>query len=280
MVHTFNAVEYLDYVRRSGRLLGIVTGTALAVTLVGSLLVPKEYTAMASIVIEPPGGSDPRAATAISPIYLESLKTYEQFASSDTLFARACEKFGLLESHGSPYIETFKQKVLRVTKLKETKILQISVTLRDRKQAQALVQFLAEETVNSSRRLSRQGDQEGIEEAKKRLEGTRAAVQRAREEAIAAAAGNAEASLTSEIENLAKLASTLRARLALARADARGGSGSRRRDGKSPAGEGGFASRRGSGAWTRTRGEERGACQGNSSARADRHRYAHGSDGI
>ena len=42
-------------------------------------------------------GTDPRAAIAISQVYLESLKTYESFASSDTLFLQALEEGARLE---------------------------------------------------------------------------------------------------------------------------------------------------------------------------------------
>ncbi len=69
---------------------------AAAVAVVACLVLPKQYTATATLVIEPPGG-DPRSATAVSSIYLESLKSYETFASSDSLFAKACEKFHLLD---------------------------------------------------------------------------------------------------------------------------------------------------------------------------------------
>ena len=38
-----------------------------------SLLMPREYTATARVVIEPPAGTDSRAAITVSPVYLESL---------------------------------------------------------------------------------------------------------------------------------------------------------------------------------------------------------------
>ena len=94
------------------------------------LLLPKQYTAVATLVIEPPG-ADPRSATAVSSIYLESLKSYEAFASSDSLFAKACEKFHLLDGKTGPSLESFKRRVLRVDKLKDTNVLEISVTLPD-----------------------------------------------------------------------------------------------------------------------------------------------------
>ncbi len=54
-----------------------ITACAVAVTLTlaVSLVLTKQYTAVSRIVIEPPAGSDPRASTAVSPIYLESLRS-------------------------------------------------------------------------------------------------------------------------------------------------------------------------------------------------------------
>jgi len=75
---------------------------------------------------------------AVSPIYLESLKTYERFADSDSLFQKAVERFAL---EGQP-IESLKRSVLKVDKLRDTRALQISVTLPDPKTAQAVAQFL------------------------------------------------------------------------------------------------------------------------------------------
>ncbi len=95
MPDPFEAWQYLAHFRSRWRLVAAVVAAALATSLLVSLVLPKKYTARALLVIEPPAGSDPRAATAISPIYLESLKTYEHFASSDHLFFQAVEKFQL-----------------------------------------------------------------------------------------------------------------------------------------------------------------------------------------
>ncbi len=147
MTDSFDPIEYLEYLRLRWKFLGTVVVSAVVVATLVAWLLPKRYTATAIIVIEPPNASDPRVATAVSPMYLESLKTYEDFASADTLFLKACDKFHLLSAPGSPTVESFKRRVLRVTKLKETKLLQISATLPDPRQAQALVEYLAEETV-------------------------------------------------------------------------------------------------------------------------------------
>src|SRR5215471_8534016 len=95
MDDTFDRFEYIDYLRRRWRVAAVACAAAVILALGVSLLLPKRYTATASIVIEPPTGNDMRASMAVSPVYLESLKTYETFASSDSLFARAVERFHL-----------------------------------------------------------------------------------------------------------------------------------------------------------------------------------------
>ena len=75
MYESFDAFEYLEYLRRKWYVLAIACGTALVLALTVSLLLPKRYTASASVVIEPPGGNDVRTGTAVSAVYLESLKT-------------------------------------------------------------------------------------------------------------------------------------------------------------------------------------------------------------
>jgi capsule polysaccharide export protein KpsE/RkpR len=97
-----------------------------------------------------------RASVALSPIYLESLRTYEQFASGDSLFQRATAKFGL---SGGP-IESRKRRVLKVDLVRNTRILEISATLPDARTAQALAQFIAEATVEMSRSLAAEGDRD------------------------------------------------------------------------------------------------------------------------
>ena len=169
MYPSFDAFEYVEYLRRRWRVLAGASIVALLVSLGISLLVPKRYTATASIVIEPPGGNDVRLSTAVSPMYLESLKTYERFAAGDSLFARAVDRFHLLDSGSSQSIESLKRRVLKVNKLKDTKILEISVTLRDPKLAQRLAQYIAEETVSTNRKESLASDQGFVEQAEKQV---------------------------------------------------------------------------------------------------------------
>jgi succinoglycan biosynthesis transport protein ExoP len=179
---SFQAYEYLDHIQRRWKFVLAVCAAAGALALIVSLLLPKEYTAMASIAIDPPAGNDPRTAIAVSPVYLESLRAYEMFASSDTLFQRAVDKFHLRDATSSKTMEALKRGILKVAKIKDTKILQISVTLSDPKQAQAVAQFLAAETVALSRSANFADEQDLRDdararegEAQKRLEQEQAA---------------------------------------------------------------------------------------------------------
>ena len=155
----------LDRLRARGRVIGLACAIAVALTLVGSLLLPRKYTAIARIVIEPPAGGDSRVSTAVSPIYLESLRSYELFASSDNLFLQAVQKFGLRQ--GSEPIDRLKKDVLKAEMPRNTKILEIRATLRDPKTAHAVALYIAEETVKLNRDVSREADQELTGEAEK-----------------------------------------------------------------------------------------------------------------
>jgi len=149
------------------RVVALGCAVAVALTLVGSLALPKKYTAISRIVIEPPAGGDTRASTAVSPIYLESLRSYELFASSDNLFLQAVQRFGL--RRGSEPIDKLKKDVLRAEMPRNTKILEIRATLRDPKIAHALALYIAEETVKLNRAVSREADQELTGEAEKQV---------------------------------------------------------------------------------------------------------------
>ncbi|MDP8979275.1 MAG: hypothetical protein M3O35_01645 [Acidobacteriota bacterium] len=174
MSDPFDLYEYAAWMRSRWRFWLVACSVAVVLALIVSLLLPVRYTAVASIMIEPPAGLDPRTSTAVSPVYLESLKTYEHFASSDTLFARALDQVHLRDSFGGAPIEAVKRRVLKVSKLRDTKILEIHATLADPKQAQALVHYLAEETVNLNRSMAQQSDQDMLRDAETQLESARA----------------------------------------------------------------------------------------------------------
>lgn len=166
----FDPFEYFRYLRSRWKFFVTTCVIAAVLTTVISLILPKRYTATATILIDAPAGNDPRAATAVSPVYLESLRTYERFADSDTLFVRAMQRFNLREGSGSTAVDSLKRRVLKVRKLRDTKLLEIGVTLADAAKAQAVVQFIAEETVTLNLSLARRSDDELTEQAHRQAE--------------------------------------------------------------------------------------------------------------
>jgi uncharacterized protein involved in exopolysaccharide biosynthesis len=163
MADDSDAYQYFGFLGRHWRFIALACSVALAGAATLSLLGPRQYTATARILIEPPAGADPRSAMAVSPIYLESLKTYEHFAASDSLFSRASNKFGLRQLAGGRSVESLKQSVLKAAIPRNTKILEIGMTLPDAKLAQTVAVFLAEETVNLSRSVIADQDKEAID---------------------------------------------------------------------------------------------------------------------
>jgi uncharacterized protein involved in exopolysaccharide biosynthesis len=154
MAESFDAFRYIGYLRSRWRSIAISCATAVTIAAVVSLALPKRYTATARIVIEPPAGTDIRAAVAVSPIYLESLRTYEQFASGDSLFQRAVEQLGLR----SGPLESQKRRVLKVELVRNTRILEIAATLAEPRKAQALAEYIAKATIEMSRALVSEDD--------------------------------------------------------------------------------------------------------------------------
>ncbi len=201
--------EFFAFVRGRWRVVAIACGVAILLSGAISLLLPKRYTATASIVIEPPGGSDVRAATAVSPVYLESLRTYERFAAGDTLFARAVERFHLQSGTNPQPIDALKRQVLKVSKLRDTKILEISATLTDPRIAQKFVEYIANETVTLTQTANLDADRGLIDDAARQLAeaGKRLAASRATwaGSAVADSTAGLESSIDATADVLAKV---------------------------------------------------------------------------
>lgn len=175
----FDAFEFVAYARARWRTALAAAGIAIALAAAVSWLLPKRYTATASILIEPPAGNDPRGATAVSPVYLESLKTYEHLASSDTLFAQALDHLKLRDTHSNTPMESLKRRVLRVTKLRDTKVLEISATLEDPGKAQALAHYIAQQAVDLNKSLDDRSQRDLSEQARLFLESASSRVHQA-----------------------------------------------------------------------------------------------------
>jgi uncharacterized protein involved in exopolysaccharide biosynthesis len=179
MAGPVDGLVYLNYVRARWRVVALSSIVAIALAAGVSLLLTRQYTATARIVIEPPAGADPRSAMAVSPIYLESLKTYEQFASSDSLFQKSAARFQLQALMGPRPIESLKRSVLRVGIVRNTRILEIAATLPDARKAQALAQYLAEQTVAQNRSLLAQSGEDLVAGVEKQAADARERLDRA-----------------------------------------------------------------------------------------------------
>lgn len=179
MAENFEMSRYLDHLGRRWRLIALACGVAVGLALVACLLISDRYTATARVMIDPPAGSDPRAAIAVSPVYLESLKTYEVLASGDRLFLDAMDHFQLARSKP---IDELKRSVLKVRLPRNTRVLEISATLPDPRQAQALALYIANETVKITRDVSLSGDDRLIADAQKQWDDARARVEKAERE--------------------------------------------------------------------------------------------------
>ena len=167
MPENFEMFRFLDHLRGRWRVIAVACGTAAAIALIAAFLAPNRYTSTAHVLIEPPAGSDPRGAMAVSPIYLESLKSYELVASGDRLFLDAIDHFKL-PSGGS--VERLKRAVLKVTIPRNTKVLEISATLHEPAQAQALALYIAEQTVKLARDVSADTERDLLADAQKELD--------------------------------------------------------------------------------------------------------------
>lgn len=173
MQGSFTIEDFVAHLRARWRFPAIVCASAAAAAVVITLLLPERYTATTRIVVEAAAGSDLRTPQAVSAQYIEMLKTYEQFASSDRLFMDALDRFELRATAPGRAVEQWKRRVLEVAMVGATKVLEIRVTLPDPATAQAMAQYLAEQTVELSARVNQEADQKLIDEAQLRRDHVR-----------------------------------------------------------------------------------------------------------
>jgi len=205
MSEPFDAYRYIGYLRASWRWIAGSAGLACVLAAGASLAMTPRYTATARIVIDPPAGADLRSAMAVSPIYLESLKTYEHFANSDSMFQKAAQKFAL---QGGA-IESLKHQVLKVELVRNTRILEISATLPDPRKAQALARFVAEATVEINRTSVSESDQDLLHGVEQQAREVRARLEEKNAEWARAAASEPLMGLQAEMEQSAELRSKI-----------------------------------------------------------------------
>ena len=209
MPDSWDAFGYMSYVRARWRFVALSCAVALGLAGVVSLIQQPRYTATARILIEPPAGADPRSAMAVSPIYLESLQTYEHFAENDSLFQKALDQFQLRTLLGNKPIESLKKIVLKVGVVRNTRILEIAATLPDPQKAEALARFLAEQAVSLNRSLTAQNGTDLIAGLEQQQHDARAQLDRADAEWSRLLSAEPVDGLQSEIEQAASLRAEL-----------------------------------------------------------------------
>jgi succinoglycan biosynthesis transport protein ExoP len=235
MQDSFDVFEYIDFLSARWKFAGLACGCAIVAALATGLLLPKRYTATATVLIDPPSAADPRTATAVSTVYLESLKTYELLATNDQLFTRAAGQFHLRDQDGSA-IESLKRRVLKVDKLRDTRALQISVTLPDPRTAQAVAQFIAEGAVELNRSGGKEADEAMIEDAAKAVEVAKARLNAAQTAWQEAAGAHSAEALRSELSDAGFLKSRVEEQLVEEQAELAGSTPTAQHDaGASPA---------------------------------------------
>jgi non-specific protein-tyrosine kinase len=153
MIESPEAFRFISYIVSRWRLVAGSCLTAIVLATAVSLMLPREYTATARILIEPPANADQRSLQ-LNQSYLESLKTYEYFANSDSLFQRAVNRFQLRALTGAKSIESLKKQTLKIGIVHNTRILEIEATVPDARRAQSLAQYLAEQTVGLNHSLA------------------------------------------------------------------------------------------------------------------------------
>ena len=141
--------KYAGHVARRWRVIAASCIVAMAAAAALTLLQAKQFTSRARVLIIPPA-SESFPATAISPAYMESLRTYEYLAMSDSLFQKAVEDLEIVFPHRGPLFSPFGQPLIEARMAPGTRILEIRATLPDPKKAQALAEYIAAAVVRMS----------------------------------------------------------------------------------------------------------------------------------
>ena len=215
----FDLSAFVDFAVSRWRFAAIAVAVAVGIAAAAAFLFSPRYTATASLLIDSPAGADPRVATAVSPVYLESLRSYEHFASSDSLFAEAISALHIREQYPGVPLESMKSRVLKVHKPRETKILEISVTLADARKAQALAQYMAEKTVALSQTLDRRADEDLLNSLRSRADAAKARALEVERESAAVAVSEPVEGLRSEVSTAVELLGRIRTDLQQAKTD-------------------------------------------------------------
>ncbi len=188
MPETFEAYQFLNYLFGRWRVVAAACSVAVTLALGASLLMTKQYTSTARILIEPPRSRG--VLSLVSPAYLATIRTYEHVASSDSLFKKAVEDLGVRKLDSRP-LSRLKKGILDVETPPGTKILKIEVTLPDPVLARELASYIAQETVRLSLDANLESDERLTARLEKLRDAVRERVRSAERAALDAAGGKA-----------------------------------------------------------------------------------------
>ena len=168
------------YIATRWRFLAVTVGIAAVLAFTISEFMPRRYTATVTVIIDPPAAADPRAATVLNPAYLDSLTTFEHYFDSDALFQQAAPRFHL--DPASMGVTALRKKVLKVAMQHQSRVLEVSATLPDPKNALALAQYIAQQGIQASRDESLTGDRDSLASVSEELDNARTRLDQARAE--------------------------------------------------------------------------------------------------
>lgn len=172
--------QRIRYVGARWRFLVMVIAVSACLAFIVSELLPRKYTATTTVIIDPPATTDIHAGAALNPAYLDSLRTYEHFFTSDQLFDNAARRFHL--DLAGQNVATIREQVLKVKQQHETRILEISATMRDPAAAYQLARYITEQSIEANREHAEAADRDSMKNLLAELETTRAQLTRAQAE--------------------------------------------------------------------------------------------------
>lgn len=190
------------------RFIVAVIASSAALAFLVSELLPRRYTATATIMIDPPATGDVRAIAALNPTYLDSLRTFENFFTSNTLFEQAVARFHLAAPNTD--IDTLRKKVIKVKQQHEARIFEVSATLPDPAAASHLVRFIAAQSIAASRQQALAGDLESMSNLTAEVDQARARLAAAQADWKQAASEDTPESIESAMESAISVESDLR----------------------------------------------------------------------
>ena len=200
------------------RFLLTVIACAAAIACGVSEILPRRYTSTATIVIDPPATGDIRVSAAVNPAYLDSLRMFENFFTSDTLFLQAARRFHL--DIRDRDIDKVRERILHVSQQHETRILEVSVTLPDPVTASEMLRFITDQSIAGSHQQAVTADLDSMSALNAALDHARNELARARAAWESASANDTPESIQSAMESAISLQFDIRSKESEAEADA------------------------------------------------------------